>query len=409
MRAVLLAACLMTSLCAVANGPVAVPEPTDEAMSYYYVRNTLWLIGVVWGLALPALFLFTGWSAKIRDAARRVSARWPVTVLAYLIIYGAIQFALGLPLAYYGDFVVEHGFGLSNQAFGKWLTDALIQLGVALAIGYIVVLGLYQLLRKSPRRWWLYSGLAAIPFVLVVLLVAPIWIEPLFNKFGPMKDHALEQKIVALAERSGIEKARVFEVDKSEDTKKMDAYVTGIGGTQRIVLSDTIIRKLDERQILFAMGHEMGHYVLGHAWKIILLLSGLIMLALYGVHRAAHGLIARHGQRFGFGRLDDIASYPLIALVAGAVLLVVMPLFNASIRHFEREADRFALEITRDNYAAASAFVKLQTDGLSNPRPNALLHVLRDNHPTLAERVEFCNTYKPWEKGEKLRYGEYFK
>jgi STE24 endopeptidase len=407
----LLAACAMGAAAAWGQdaGPVAVPEPSDKALSYYFVGNVLWAVGGVLGLVVPALFLFTGWSARIRDLALRVSPRWPVTVLIYLVVYSVVTFAIGLPLAYYQEFVVEHQFGLSNQSFGKWLGNSLIQLGVGTVIGYLVVLGIYAALRKSPTRWWLYAGLAAIPFVFLMILIAPVWIDPLFNKFGPMKDRGLEAKILALADKAGIEGGRVFEVDKSVDTKATNAYVNGFLATKRIVLWDTIIAKLDEPQLLFVMGHEMGHYAMGHAWKLIFVLCALIALALYAVHRLSRGLIARFSGRFGFTRLDDIASWPLVSLVSGVAMMVAMPAFFTFVRYNEREADRFGIEITRDNHAAASAFVKLQADNLMVPRPNALLHLLRDGHPSLAERIEFANGYRPWEKGEPLRYQEHFR
>jgi STE24 endopeptidase len=391
------------------TGPVAVPEATAAALSYYYTGNVLWVLGGILGLAVPLVFLFTGWSARLRDMALRVSPRWAATLLVYFVVYEAVSFVIGLPLAYYQEFVVEHQFELSNQGFGKWFGDSLIQLGVGTVIGYVVLLGIYWALRKSPKRWWLYAGLALVPFVFAVMLVAPLWIDPLFNKFGPMKDRALEVKILALADKAGIEGSRVFEVDKSVDTKTTNAYVSGFLGTKRIVLWDTIIKKLDEPQLLFVMGHEMGHYVLGHVWKIPLVLSALIMLALYGVHRLSHGLIARYSDRFGFARLDDIASLPLVSVVAGVVMMVAMPAFNAFTRHTEHEADLFGLEITRNNNAAANAFVRLQADNLAVPRPNVLLHLIRGNHPTIAERIEFSNTYRPWEKGAPLRYQELFR
>jgi Zn-dependent protease with chaperone function len=390
-------------------GPVAVPEASEKAMSYYYTTSTLWVIGVAWGLVVPAVFLFTGWSGAIRDFARRVSPRWAVTILVYFVVFSVLTTLIDLPLSYYSQYVVEHEYGLSEQALSKWITDQAIGLGVSIVIGFIVTLGIYALLRASPRRWWLYCGLAAIPFVLLIFLVEPIWVAPLFNKFGPMKDKAIETKILALAERAGIEGARVFEVEKSVDTKKVNAYVTGVFNTKRIVLWDNILRRFDEKELLFVMGHEMGHYVLHHVWQLLGFLCALIMLALYATHRAAHGLIDRYRERLRFAQLEDIASLPLVTLVTGVVFMVAMPAFNAFSRHVEHQADIFGLEITRDNHAAATAFVRLQGHNLSNPRPNAILHWLRGNHPTPAERIEFANTYRPWETAQALEYADKFK
>ena len=151
----------------------------------------------------------------------------------------------------------------------------------------------YLLLRKSPRRWWLYTGLAMIPFIIVGNLVAPIWIAPLFNTFEPMHDKALEARILALADRAGIEGSRVFEVNKSVDTKTLNAYVAGIFSTRRIVLWDTIIKRMTERELLFVMGHEMGHYVLWHMWYLVALSSLLIVASLYAAYRTAGLVIPR--------------------------------------------------------------------------------------------------------------------
>jgi STE24 endopeptidase len=212
-----------------------------------------------------------------------------------------------------------------------------------------------------------------------------------------------------LAEKAGIEGGRVYEVAKSEDTKALNAYVTGFGATKRIVLWDTTIAKLDEDELLFVMGHEMGHYVLGHVWKSILFFSLLIIVTLYAIHRTAGWLIDKFHRRFGFTELSDVASLPLIILLFGAYFLIVTPVALAFSRHNEHESDRFGLEITQNNRAAATAFVKLQQENLGVPRPHVLVKLWQASHPTLGERIDFCNEYHPWQTGEALRYGELFK
>jgi Zn-dependent protease with chaperone function len=389
--------------------PVAVPEPSAKALDYEFTRNMLWAIDLAWGLAVLALFFFTGWSARIRDFAQRLTRGRARMTFVYVVVFTLLTSLFALPLDFIREYVVEHRFGLSEQTLAKWAADEAIGLAVNGIVTFAAVLLIYALLRRSPRRWWLYSGLLAIPFIFAIFLVEPIWVAPLFNKFGPMKDPALESKIHALAERAGIEGARIFEVEKSVDTKKVNAYVAGFLDTKRIVMWDTLLKRLDERQLLFVMGHEMGHYVLHHGPQIVLVLSALVMLSLYGAHRLGCGLIERYGARCGVDRLDDIASWPLISLVAAVVFLVAQPLFNAFTRHLEHEADRFGLEITRDNRAAGEGFLGLQQENLAVPRSNIVMHILRDTHPSLADRIEFANTYKPWSKGEPLVYGDKFR
>ena len=278
-------------------------------------------------------------------------------------------------------------------------------LAVGIVIGGLFLWVPYLLLKRSPRRWWLYTGLLMIPFLVLMILVQPVWIDPLFNDFGPMKNKALEANILALAERSGIEGGRVYEVAKSEDTKVLNVYVTGFGNTKRIVLWDTTIAKLDEQELLFVMGHEMGHYVLGHVWKSILFFSAVIMATLLAIHKTAGWLIARYQGRFGFSELSDVASLPLILLLFSAYLFVVTPGVLAFTRSQEHESDRFGLEILQNNRAAATAFVKLQTENLGIPRPHWLVRLWQASHPTLGERIDFCNAYRPWTKARLCATG----
>ncbi|HEY8459113.1 MAG TPA: M48 family metallopeptidase [Blastocatellia bacterium] len=391
------------------TAPVPVPEPSEKALSYYRSGIALSVVIVLWSLLIPALFLFTGFSARIRDWANRIGRRWFFAVGVYSAIFLIVNFVIDFPLSFYQGYARQHAYGLSNQTFGKWFIDEIIGLLIGIVAGFLFLWIPYLLIKKSPRRWWLYAGLLAIPFLTLATLVAPIWIDPLYNKFGPLDNKELEAKILQLAERAGIEGGRVYEVAKSEDTKTVNAYVTGLGATKRIVLWDTIISKLDEDELLFVMGHEMGHYVLGHVWKTILFLSLLIIAGLYAIHRTAGWLINKFHRRFGFTELSDIASLPLIILLFSAYFLIIAPVALAFLRHNEREADRFGLEITRNNRAAATAFVKLQQENLAVPRPHTLIKLWRASHPPLGERIDFCNEYRPWERGEALRYGNLFK
>lgn len=394
---------------AIALGPVAVPTPSEKAMRYYRSGNVLWFVNLFWGLLIPALFLFTGFSAKIRDWAQRLGRKWFLVIGLYLIIFTLINFLIDFPLSYYQGFVRQHSYELSNQTFGKWFGDEIKSLLVGLIGGVLFLWVPYLLLKKSPRRWWLYTSLLMIPFLFFVMLISPVWIDPLFNQFGPMQDKALEAKILALADKAGIEGGRVYEVNKSVDTKAVNAYVTGFMNTKRIVLWDTIIAKLNEQELLFVMGHEMGHYVLGHVIKGILFFSIIILLTLYAAYRVAGAVIEKYKQRFGFDQLSDIASLPLILLLVSIFSLVITPLAMTFTRYQEHESDRFGLEITQANRPAAMAFVKLQQENLGNPRPGLLYKLWRASHPTLGERIDFCNAYRPWEKGEALKYGELFK
>jgi STE24 endopeptidase len=391
------------------RGHVIVPEPSETALRYYRSGNLLWLAYQTWTLLVPALILLTGFSARLRDWASERSGgkRWRATLL-FLLAYLGVAFVLDLPLAYYGGFVRPHEYGLSTQSTSKWLTDHVIGLGLMTAFTLIVVPGTLAFIRKSPERWWIWTSMAAIPLAFLLLMLAPVFIAPLFNDFGPMKDAALEAEILALADRAGIEGSRVFEVEKSIDTNTVNAYVTGFASTKRIVLWDTIITKLSREQLLVVMGHEMGHYVLGHVRDSMIVLAIGIPVLLLSFHVVARRLIRRFHGRFGFTSLDDVAALPLFLVLVGMFGLIVAPASNAWSRHQEHESDRFALELTRDNLGCAEAFARLQQSNMGNPRPGLLFVLWRASHPPLGERIDFCNTYRPWATGEPLVYGDRF-
>lgn len=388
--------------------PVPVPQADELTMQRYRSGNIVWAVNQLLGLALPLLFLATGWSARLRDKSAQWGKRWYFTLAIYFTLLSLAMGLLQLPWSFYVEYVREHAYGLSNQTLGKWLKDTAISTVLGIVVGVAIIWVPYLLLKKSPRRWWLYTGLLVLPLLILQVFVTPIWIEPLFNKFGPMKDKALEGEILALASRSGIEGARVFEVAKSEDTKAVNAYVNGFMDTKRIVLWDTAIDKLKGDELLFVMGHEMGHFVMNHVVRFIVLGFVMTFISFYLIHRLSGALIRRYGARWGFSELSDIASLPLILLMMQVMTLVITPVIFGVTRYHEHEADRFGLELTHLNHAAATGFVTLQQENLAYPNPGWFYTLWRGSHPSIAQRIEFFNTYRPWETGEPLMYGALF-
>jgi STE24 endopeptidase len=380
--------------------PVAVPEPSQKAMQYYHSGMWLWGLNRIWGLLLPGVMAFSGLSARLRNWARRLGKFWFLTIGLYIVLYLAIVFLIDLPLAYYQGFVRQHAYGLSNQTLGKWLQDSLMSLLIEAAACFALLWIPYLLLAKSPRRWWIYTAILMVPFLFLTMFVKPIWIDPLFNSFGQMKNEELERSILALADRAGIEGSRVFEVDKSVDTKAVNAYVTGFWQTKRIVLWDTLVAKLEEPELLFVMGHEMGHYVLGHVVRSILLSSIVTLAGLFLIDGLGRWLVKRFRDRLGFADLADVASVPLMIMLLEFAFLVLSPVGLAYSRHQEHEADRFALELTRTNHTGGLSFVKLQAENLGNPRPGLVYRIFRASHPSISERIDFCNSYHPWLSGQ---------
>jgi STE24 endopeptidase len=391
--------------------PVAVPQASAKAMRFYRSGLRLWWLNQAAILVVPALILITGLSARLRTLTQRKGRSWFLSASLFGVLYVLINGLITLPLDYYEGFVRPKQYGLSADGYGlgSWLLDQIKGLGLTTVLTFCLLWLPYLAMRKMPKKWPWVVALGSLPLAFGLMLLDPIVIDPMFNQFGPMRDKALEAKILTLADRAGIEGGRVFEVDKAKQTNAVNAYVKGVGGTHRIVLWDTLTNKLDERQVLFVMGHEMGHYALGHVTRSLLLVTICTLVLCLFLKSAGSFVLARFGSRWGIDRLDDVASLPLALVLGNAFLLFFSPVGLAYSRHQEHEADRFALELTRDNQAGAEAFVAMQGENLSNPRPGGLSVFWRSTHPPLAQRIEFCNAYRPWDVGEPGRYEGLFR
>ncbi|MFQ5640389.1 MAG: M48 family metallopeptidase [bacterium] len=316
----------------------------------------------------------------------------------YILLLFVLLEVINFPFAYYRGFIVEHHFELSNQTFGKWLADMLKGNLIGFLISVLLWPLAYWAIRKTPRTWWAWVSAGAVPVIIIMMIVSPLYLDPLFNKYEPLKDEALRTRILTVAEDAGISGSRVFQVDMSKNTEKINAYVTGLFGSKRIVLWDTILEKLDSDEIVFVMGHEMGHYVMNHVWKFIGIFTVVLFILLFIISRTIGFVIRKFGDKMGFQEFSDIASLPLILLMFSLLMFFITPALNAFSRSMEHNADEFGLELTQDGPTAASAFGKLANENLSNPAPHPFIEFWLYNHPTLKDRVDFCKQYPAQEE-----------
>lgn len=388
---------------------IDVPEAGSQAMRYYESGNILWILQWAWTLVIPLILLVSGFSGKLSKFAAKHGKNRIFSYSIYLIIFVALYQLLSLPLEFYAGYLREHAYGLSTQSIGRWFENFGKWSIFMLMTSWAFIWMFYLLLKKSPSRWWIYTGILSVSIAFIMMFIQPIWIDPLFNQFEPLKNKQLKKQILDLASRAGIENGRVFEVDKSKDTKMCNAYVAGLGSTQRIIIWDTTLQKNNTDALLFIMGHEMGHYVLHHAWYFLGYFTALAFVISYLTYRVANFLVNRYQDRFGFQKLSDIASLPLFLFLASFFILLSTPIFNYFNRYVEREADRFGIEITHNNKAAAALFADAVNDHLVNPRPGIIYTFWRSHHPSIGDRIDFCNSYHPWLNNEPLVYGEYFR
>ena len=298
-------------------------------------------VGPLLSILVAALILFSGLAAKLRDIATVLSRFGWVRLLVFFTLYTLIVYVVTFPLEWYQGYALEHYYGLSTQSFAAWIADEGKELLVSVVLLAVVpILWLaYRAIEKSPRRWWLWFAFATLPLVLGIALIEPLVIDPLFNKFTPLRDQQLKAKIIALAERAEIPGRKVYEVDKSKQTKTLNAYVNGFGVSQRIVLWDTTLHAMSDDEILYVMGHEMGHYKLAHIWKGIALSALGSFALLWIAARIARWAVRRFGDAWGFHELHDIASLPLLLAILLGLNFVSQPISNAVSRRIETEAD----------------------------------------------------------------------
>ncbi|MEP7116238.1 MAG: M48 family metallopeptidase, partial [Acidobacteriota bacterium] len=317
-----------------------------------------------------------------------------------------------LPVSLYGHHLERH-YGLSVQGWTSWAWDWTKGELLSLVVATLLLWGLYAWLRRSPTRWWLYGWLASIPVALLLILIGPVFIAPLFNTFTPLETTqpqllpALEQ----VMQRGGlsIERARMFEMQASDKVTTYNAYVTGIGASKRVVVWDNTARDLTIPETMFVFAHEQGHYVLQHIWLLLGFAIAGLLAQLYLAHRLLHGVLLRYGARWGVRSLSDWASLPVLLLLFTVFSVATQPLSAGVSRYFEHQADIYGLEaihgLTPDSpQVAAHAFQKLGEKGLVYPSPNPWFVFWAFDHPPVDERLGFALAYRPWDTGRAARY-----
>jgi STE24 endopeptidase len=378
---------------------------TPQNRAFSTTRAVLGFVDPLYGILVGLFFLFSGLSAWMRDVARRLSRHSYVQVLAYLAFYLVLGSMLAFPLTFYRDYALDRHYGLLNQGFGPWLLDQLKGTLVMLVFLGIVPLVqfAYKPIRRFPRHWWLVLGLGTLPVILAGSFIQPLVVDPLFNRFTPLQDKQLESRILEVAERAGIPARHVFQMDASRQSNRYNAYVSGFGPSQRIVLWDTTLKGMTADEILFVVAHESAHYRLHHMWWGILFFTGLSFLLFWLSAGFMRWAVRRWGGRWGFTELHDIASLPLFVVALTLFSFLAQPGGNAFSRRIERDSDTFGLELTHANDAAARAFLKLGSQNRSNPEPAPFVELFEYSHPPLIERVRFALSYRPWEEGKPNR------
>jgi len=336
-------------------------------------------------MAATVLFLFGGPLNRLNTAI--ASLGWPPIISGVLfflvLVYGATL--LEMPFSLYSIFSIEKRYGFTTQTPGLWFQDLVKSLILNTLLLGILLYVLLWLIQVMPDSWWLAGWVFMLLFSIFLLYISPYVIEPLFNKFIPLDDAALEGRIRETMAAAGLQINRVFSMDASKRSGHSNAYFTGIGHVKRIVLFDTLLANHPEDEIVAILAHEAGHWKKKHVLKMLFLSQILGLAGLYLANRLTAGDILADAFRLAIPTMH--AKLLLAAFLGTLVLFPLKPLLASLSRRHEREADRFALELTGKPEPLAEALIKLGKDNLANLHPHPLYAAVYYSHPPLAARV----------------------
>jgi Zn-dependent protease with chaperone function len=388
------------------------PDKLAKSKALYDLSGRLRIIGTVWSLVVLLGILYLGVGARYGAWAQR-SAKY--SFLQALIAVPLLLLTIDIldwPLAAYSHHISLQ-YGLSVQRWGSWFGDVLKGEAITIVIGVLALWLLVFLIRRSPRRWWFYCWLIALPFIVFLVFITPFVIEPLFNKFEPLEktNPQLVEAIEKVTQRGGLDipRDRMFLMKASEKTTELNAYVTGLGSSKRVVVWDNTIKKMTTPETLFVFGHEMGHYVLNHIyWGLAATCVGLL-IGLYLLYLISGWLLPRVQQRWRIPELGSWAALPMIFLIFAVLGFISQPIGSAFRRMLEHNADIYGLEVTHglnqnSQEVAAHAFQVLGEVSLDYPHPSKFVVFWYYDHPSIPERVRFAHNYDPWGNGEHPKY-----
>ena len=371
----------------------SVPQEKREKSDAYF-EGGYWLL--LWDYLLAAgisIFLLSSRiSARLRDFSERLTRFRTLQVACYSVPYLLLVYVLSFPLNVYENFVREHQYDLATQNFPAWFGEQLIGVGITLVAGTILFIVLYAVFRRAPKTWWIWGTAVAVVFSFVVLIIAPVFIEPLFNTYKPLKDPEISEAILVMARANQIPVKQVFEVDASRQSTRVSANVSGILGTTRIALNDNLLKQCTLPEIRAVMAHEMGHYILNHGAKLLTYLGIFVLIGFALTRIVFEAAVKRWGDKWRVRGIADPAGLPLLALIFSTLIFLATPLLNTVVRVTEREADAFGINTSREPDGMARVALKLGAYRKLNPTP--LEEFIFYDHPSGRARIRMAMDWK---------------
>jgi STE24 endopeptidase len=368
--------------------------PARRAQSDAYFEGGYWL--TLWDFLVSAfvmwLLLHFRWSTKMRNVAEWITRFRPLQTAIYWIQFIVVVGILTFPMSLYEGYFREHKYGLLNQTFGPWMADQLKGLALGVILGAILVVPLFGLVRRLEKTWWVWGAVVMILFSAFVGVIGPVYIEPLFNRFKLLEDARIKDPILSMARANGIPAKDVYEFDASRQSNRVSAHVSGFANTMRISLNDNLINRCTLAEIQTTMGHEMGHYVLNHEYKGLVMFGVLFVIAFALVNWAINFALARCGTAWDIRGITDVAVLPLAAIVFSLFFFLITPISNTITRTMEFEADMYGLNAARQPDAEANVDMFLGEYRKLDPGP--LEEFIFYDHPSGRVRITAAMRWK---------------
>ena len=366
-----------------------------SARSDAYFEGGYWLIlwDFIYGAAISLLLLNLRWSARMRDLAERLTRFRPLRTFVYWTQYSVVTFLLGAPLAIYEGYTRERRYGLATQTFAPWAWDQTKGMLLGIVLGGLLVMALFGIVRRLPKTWWIWGSAVTMMFLLVAVLIGPIYLQPLFNKVAPLADPKVTEPILSLARANGIAAKFIYQMDASQQSTRMSANVSGLGQTMRITLTDNLLRRGSPEEIQAAMGHEMGHYVLNHVYKdLLFFFPALIVIGFALLRGSLDWFLKRWGGTWQIRGIGDPAIVPLVILLISIFGFILTPILNTQIRTEEREADMYGLNAARQPDGTAQGAIHLGE--YRKMRPGPIEEFVFFDHPSGFNRIHRAMQWK---------------
>lgn len=391
------------------------PDKLQKAITLNKIRLTLDIVGTLWGLAVLWLLLSTRTAAQFGLRVQDFSRHGWIQGLIFFAAFILVTTIASLPLDMIGHAVSLH-YGISVQQWPSWFGDLGKGLALSLVFGSLLLLLFNWLVRVSTRWYWFWSWLISVPLGLVLVFLAPVVIDPIFNKFEPLvKTHPqLVSRLEQVVAKTGtnIPPDRMFLMKASAKSNGLNAYVTGIGSTKRFVMWDTATDRLPDDEVLFVFGHESGHYVLKHIPKMMAMSAFGTLILFWICARAAEAMVRRYAVRWEIDSVASRAGFITILFMLSIGGFLMSPISNTISRHYEHEADIYGQEaihglVADPQKTAVSGFDHLGEAWLEDPHPNPFVEFWMYNHPSVQNRAKFARQYDPWKNGGRGKFFQY--